>query len=719
MKTILRFVIAAGMIAVFGACDGNKGGNEGTGTSDGYYEFPLEWQSDGYEAADNGVSINVSDVQERNIIFNLVPGAAVNSYRVDVYPKAMLYNLLLNEGCVGGTKEKCEDTIIQLLSGGTGAGSTVFDRSSDDFEVKEFDWANTIYTEANIVSDCDYFILALACYDSEGANPASLSICHVRTKGRELVGDPNVDIETEVGYRAFIVRYHPNEDCKYFYHWIWSTDEMSEYIDLFGERMMRDFCRTSAYEPSDASVADNLAVKRSFDVSAEINRENTAVVVALDANMTPAAYIMRQDFTLLDIPEGDFAPEASISAGSRIGATMAYFDVRMERNCMSCFYRVYTKEQAEELKKLSSDGQKTEVMSLAGEGWGVANRNFTFDTDKGELTGSAFVTSDESQLELLPDTEYVVVYVAKNYFGELSGLCFSEPFRTLPLVRNNPGACLSDLELTITDVTRWGFKYNFRYDYENTMCYRFQIVYPYTEDDPTTSEDDAMVRPPHYINDAADREKWVTFFYDTYYDTPVGKSPVANLWQAEKAGYDGYSMYGYESGIKYVIAYCAEDVNGVVGPVRFVEAVTTAPNPGPDPVIELQNLEYDDEQGAITGRFVANDDTKVIKYFGVTVSDAGLYAGCALNDLVNGNRRTYEQYMTLWEGQLIQLGLDTSAEAVTIAVNAEKNSSSPVLIAAVAIGEDNGVDCYSPVVAKIYHNGEFKELSDYRTPAAK
>lgn len=715
MNRIFKLFIVISAALLWTSCEDVK---ENSGNSDGCYEFPLNIQEDGFNAADNGVSINVSGVQEQNIIFNVVPGSAVKSYRVDVYPKAMLYNLLLNEGLVGGKSEDCEDTIIQLLSTATGACSHVFNANSDDFSAKEFDWANTTYTDAVVVPDCDYFILALGCYDTEGANPASLSIAHVRTAVKELVGYPQIGIEAEVGYRAFIVRYHPNSDCKYFYHWIWSTEEISEYIELFGEEMMRDFCRTSTYAPNDASLEENLAVKRTFDISLDIVRENTAVAVAVDANLTPVAFIMRSDFSLIEIPEGEFTPKATIAPGERIGATLAYFDVEMEKNCMSCFYRVYPKAEADALKTAGADAQSAECISLANEGWGVANPRFSINTQLGTLTGSAFKTSEERQVELTPDTEYVVAYVAKNYFGQLSELCFTEPFRTKPLVRNAPETCQADLELTLTDVTRWGFKYNFSYNYDKTACYRFQIVYPYDEDDPNTTEDDNMIRPPHYINDAADRDKWVAFFYDTFADTPVGKQPIANMWAAEQSGYDGYSMYGYESGITYVVAYCAEDINGVVGPVKFVQATTTKPNPGPNPAIALENLEYDDDEGAITGRFVANSDTKMIKYFGVTSSDASLFSSCALNDLVNGKRRDYAAYMTLWESQLIQLGLNTSAESVAISIDCDKNSTTPVLVAAVAIGEDNGVDCYSPVVAKIYHKGEFKDLADYRTPPA-
>ena len=719
MKKIFKYFLFAASFAMIAACEGT--GGEGTEPDpeqeqeSEFYEFPLNTQQDGFDAADNGVSINVSSLKENNIIFNLVPGLTIKSYRVDVYPKAMLYNLLLNEGCVDGTTEMCEDMLIQLMQNSSSASSFVFSSTDADFDAKEFDWANSEYSTAPILPDCDYFILVLGCYDLAGENPASLSIASVVTPALEIVGDPQIQIEAETGYRAFLVKYHPNEDCKFFYHWIWSTEEMAEYIDLFGDRMMRDFCRSAVSAAYDATLEENLYVKRTFDIADDIIRENTAIAVAVDANGTPASEIMRYDFALMEIPEGDFTPKATIKATERIGATLAYFDVKMEKSCMSCFYRVYTAENATLISLLSAAEKKDEAVSIANEGWGVANKNFSFNSEIGALTGDSF-TSTESRVELQPDTEYVVLYVAKNNFGELSELCFSEPFKTKPLVRDNPEACIGDVTLEFTDISRWGFTYNFRYDYATTACYRFQIVYPYDEDDPSTEEDDDFIRPPHYVDDADDRDKWMTFFYDTFQEGPAGRVPIVNMWEAEKSNYDGYSMFGYDSGVTYVIAYCAEDINGVVGPVKFAQATTTVPVPGPNPVVTIENIEYDAATGQVNGQFVANEDTKMIKYFSVTSSDPSLYSDCAMNDLVNTERRDYNTYLALWENQLIQLGLSTNAESVTFTENVEKNSAAPVLFAAVAIGEEDGEDVYSPLAVKIWHKGEFKDLSDFRTP---
>ena len=718
MKKIFNLLLLAAMAVLAAAChgqNGEQGGDNPPGPSPEFYEFPLDTQENGYEAGANGVSVKITSLRPDNIVFDLVPGSAVKSYRVEVYPKTMIYNLLLNEGCLEAEADVCEDKIIQLVMNSSSAGQYVFSASDDDFAQKEFDWANSEYSSAPVLSDCEYFIMVLACYDAAGTNPASLSLAHVTTPALELVGDPQIEVEAETGYRGFKVTYTPNEDCRYFYHWIWSTEEISEFIEIFGEKMMRDFCRSSVSQAYDATNPDNLYVLRTFDIADDVVRENTAIVVPVDENGTPSPDIVRCDFVLPEVPEGAYTPVAVIKAGNRIGATLAYIDVEMEKTCVSSFFRLYTAENARLIQGLSDDEKHSEAVSIANEGWGVSNKKFGYNQETGELTGSSYKTT-ESQVDLQPDTEYVILYVAKNQFGELSELCFSEPFSTKPLVRDNPDACIADVNLTFTDISRWGFTYNFSYNYEATACYRFQLVWPYDEDDPNTDEDDDYIRPPHYINDVNDREKWMTFFYDTFQDGPAGPVPIVNMWEAEPSNRDSYAMFGYDSGVTYVIAYCAEDINGVVGPVKFVEVTTTAPNPGPNPSVAIQSIAYDSETGQISGRFVANEDTKMIKYFSVTSSDATLYSACALYDLVNTSRRDYATYLTLWESQLIQLGLSSTAESVPFTATASSTSDSPVLVAAVAIGEEDGVDVYSPLATKIWYKGEFKDLSDFRTP---
>ena len=715
MKKIFGLILMAGVMLLGVSCDpGNEGDDKNKGETK-CYEFALNVQKNGFKAGKNGVTIDVTSIETDNIVFELKPGESVKSYRMEVYPKSLLYNELLNRDLVGAPLSECEDAIADLLSSATsGTSVNLFNAAEfDDFAAKEFDWANSTYNTATILSDCDYMIIVLPFYDEEGQVPAPLCICEVATAMADLEGNPYVGVEAQVGHTAFIVRYYPNEDCRYFYHWIWSTEEIGEYIDLFGERMMRDFCRVAG-GPYDASVEDNLAFKRITDMP-----NNTAVVVAADANMVPTG-LVRYDFRLLPKPTSDeFKPEVAIEAGSRRSATMTYITVKMEKSCESCFYRVYKKEEADALKNGTDAEKVAEAQSLAVEGWGVANQKFDYNSDFQQLTGSAYTTEDETKLDLMPETEYVIVYVGKNRFNELSELKFSEPFTTKRLVTDNPGSCVADVELTFTEVSRWGVRYNFSYTFSNTMCYRFQIVYPFEMDDPSTDEDDSYVRPPHKADGTLDRENreaWITYFM-SYVEGPAGARPVANLWTAERMGYDSLADYGYESGTEYVIAYCAEDINGVLGPVQFASFTTTKPNPGPNPTIQFDGLAYDPSQNVVSGRVVANADAKTIRYFVIDPNSGDIYGSCWLPYLtIEGGRYTYENYLSQWKLLLVESGLSTAAESATISQRVDPNSEDPILFAAVAIGEKDGADVYSSVISKIFYKGELKDLSDFRTP---
>lgn len=712
LKRLFCVIGVAGALLCGSSCNPNDDTTEGYSKC---YEFELNVQNGGYKAGKNGVTINIVETTENNIVFELVPGEVVKSYRMEVYPKALLYNELLNRDLVGAPLSDCEDVVADLLASATsGTSVNLFNAEVEDFAAKEFDWADSKYNEATILSDCDYLITVLPFYDENGEVPAPVCICSVSTAKGEVEGNPRVGVEARVGHTAFIVRYYPNEDCRYFYHWIWSTDEIAEYIDLFGEKMMRDFCRVAG-GPYDALDETALTIKRTTDM-----QNNTAVVVAVDRNMNPTG-LVRCDFSLLDKPESpEFNPEVTIEASSRMSATMTYVTVNMAKSCENCYFRVYKKSDADVLMNSSESVKMAEAQNLAVEGWGVANPNFDYDVDFQQLIGEAFTTDEETLLDLQPETEYVIAYVGENRFDELSELKFSAPFTTKSLVRDNPSACVGDVELRFTDVSRWGVRYNFSYDYSKVMCYRFQIVWPYEADDPTTDEDDEYIRPPHLADGSLDyenREAWLTFLFDAYVEGPAGKRPIANMWTAERNGYDSLADYGYESGTEYIIAYCAEDVNGVAGPVKFESFTTTKPNPGPNPVVAFEDLTYDASTGIISGKVVANNDSKNIRYFIVDSESGDIYGDCYLPYLtIENGRYTYENFLNRWELLLMESGLSTAAESANISHNVKSTSTNPVLIAAMSIGEENGSDVYSPVVSKIFYRGELKDLSDFRTP---
>ena len=123
-------------------------------------------------------------------------------------------------------------------------------------------------------------------------------------------------------------------------------------------------------------------------------------------------------------------------------------------------------------------------------------------------------------------------------------------------------------------------------------------------------------------------------------------------------------------------------------------------------------------QNTITGRVVANDDAKSIRYFLIDSNSGDIYSDCGLPYLTTvGGRYTYEAYLAKWELLLVESGLSTAAESAAISQRVDPTSEYPVLIAALAIGEKNGSDVYSPVIAKIFYKGELLDLSAFRTPA--
>lgn len=93
MKRLFGFILIAGTLLWNTSCDPGEGDTD-------CYEFALGVQKGSYKAGKNGVTVNVNSVETDNIVFELVPGESVKSYRMEVYPKALLYNELLNRGLV-------------------------------------------------------------------------------------------------------------------------------------------------------------------------------------------------------------------------------------------------------------------------------------------------------------------------------------------------------------------------------------------------------------------------------------------------------------------------------------------------------------------------------------------------------------------------------------------------------------------------------------------
>ncbi|MGM9786447.1 MAG: hypothetical protein ACI3ZS_06385 [Candidatus Cryptobacteroides sp.] len=713
MKKFYRFTILMSALVMAAACDiskvpgtKDKNGNVAyVGTDPDCYEFAMNAAEGDFNAEENGVSIKLESVDMKNVVFTLIPGESIKSYRVDVYPKAILYNAFLEADLIDADADAIEEYIVGLLTSAQGAGGYIFDyvSNAEEFPMKQFDWMNSSYAQYKLVPDCEYFITVAGCYDEGAQQVASLSVSHFKTTTQPLVGNPQIGLEPQTSYKAFLVKYVPNADCKYFYNWSYLAEEIDEYIDTFGETMMRDFMRCAVSAALDVKVEENLSTLVSFsEVTA--NAVFATVAIALDANQIPAEHISRVDVSLKEIPQDAEKADASVQINNaRIGATAAWFDVTIEATATAAFYNVVPASEADEVAAADSDTRAAYAAELAYSGYGIKNENYLFDAENEKPVGSSFFAKNEFMIDLQPEHEYKVVYCAKNAFGQISDVMFSEAFTTKKLVLDTPDACLcnDDFLFELRDATRDGWKYYAEYDWNDMSMIRFQIVYP-----------DVMDSPYQSHENPGTREELLSYLFGS---NGAYENPNANAWWALPSGVDYLGYYGYPSGVEFVVACCAEDINGVVGPVSFHKVTTRTVVPGPNPTMQI-DASISTDGTTLTCKIISNEDSKQIKYY---ASSDGSYSDLLLHKLLPENDKRgeyeYEDYMRIWEKYAISLGLQSGNTSVIATYDVDPESDKFLLVGAIAIGEDNGIDCYSNFDYVLYYKGELHDLSEYRT----
>ena len=242
--------------------------------------------------------------------------------------------------------------------------------------------------------------------------------------------------------------------------------------------------------------------------------------------------------SLLVMPEETdvFEEEVVNIMPGQIAATFVELQTTMTGEYVCAYYWWGTKDDSY-LDEITPE-------KLKDEGWGVLNKQ-------------AGVPFSEIQYALSADTDYVVAYVGRKKTGELTDVFYTE-FRTKPLIMDTPESCLVDIDMYFTDVESDSFVLNIKYPENMQFVYRFQFVYPLYGDES---------KIPHYVDDADNRDKWMAFFYGE-----SGKGAMweyLNYWCSVPSGYESIRLHGFVPDVGCVLAYCAEDVNGVVGPVKF------------------------------------------------------------------------------------------------------------------------------------------------------
>ncbi|MBP3424970.1 MAG: hypothetical protein J6K57_08025 [Alistipes sp.] len=651
------------------------------------------------EASSDGATIEVTKVENRNFIFTVRPGEAVQSYRLDVYPLAHLYNSLYERMRSEG-KSKLEardvDTYIRdLIFNASGSGGFTFDPTThSDYAAKEFDWMNSTYSQVRVVPDSEYIIIVIACYDKEGTNDGEMSLCYVKTPSATLVGDPRVNVNVKVSYTAMDITYEPNSDCKYLYQWCSNESDLKDYINIYGEKLYIDFMRhTVIGDPISATDTDSCHFYIDFGQDASSDVPIMATAIALDENFTPAKSMDSKVFTLLPKPT---VPAASCSmsvVADKIGASYVWYEMNMEPTTPFMFYKFMSPSNAEYYKTKATAAELAALArDLNDDGYGLKNENYSYNETTDTFGGS--YTAYEI-LYATPDTEYVIAYVGRNRVQELGEVKFTEPFKTKALVTDSPATCQSDCKLTLTPHGRTGVTVTFNYDFTKHAGVRFQYIEPVLDGAQPSAD--------------AGRDTFLSFLGFGMPGDAEGL--ISNNWAAEPTCSDTFTLPGFEPGTKIKYAYMCEDWNGVVGELLFEEVTLPDVEDGDNPTSAI-TANYDAASGTVVFEFTANNQTAEMKYL---VGDINMdNDALGIKYLGNENYYTAEEMIKKWTTYCSAQGLTTNNISTTLSEPAGRT-----MIALCIPYSKNAVR--GPLSYVIWDGFTVKTLTDYYpnyTPAA-
>lgn len=613
MKKTLNLLLAGLCVFFFAACENPQQGEQneddkteqgGTGNTGDIFkkdfpfveDYPIECGNLLAEGSEVGVTIEVTKVEDHNFVFELRPGPMVQSFKMDVYPMAQLYNNLLNDKTFGyltsADSWAVNERIRSYLFNESGSGGYSFSINDfdnpDDFLQIRYDWMNTSYAAASAIAipDCGYLIAVVASVETEisSVTQEDLTLCYVHTSSQPLIGDPQCEIEVNTGYRAFGVQHHLNADAAAVYFFGYLTSEIDAYIDAFGDNMFRDFMRTRVTSPSypnDPNNPESLYYSVNYGEAADASILSTTCAVAVDANLTPQEGYSRRDFHLKEMP--DEQPEAKTSfiiPEERIGAHYAEFRIDFDKESKTVYYLFYNQEQMAAFNAMSDKDKRQLARDIAStDGYGCNNPNFLWDAENEVAVGTGASVYIEGVMECIgfqPGETYQVIYTSRNGFGTLNlELQVSEPFTMDELNLTSPDQCKADLKFYLDNPTRTSFRSNIEFDPATVSVIRIQYMTP-------------DFNPGFWIDSSWDQ--WVDYIYNSqkYFDESNPYAPVINLWPTVSTGVDRFVWTGMTPETEYTIYLCAEDFDGNVSEMYFDTIRTSDIQVGPDPTVKME-----------------------------------------------------------------------------------------------------------------------------------
>lgn len=717
--------------------------------------YPIAWTPYVVEQGADGVSIEVTSLSEKDFTFVCRPGSGVKSFKVCAFPLSGLYNHLINlDWSAGITSEAVEEILRSYLHEGSsgaelgyvgGSDLTYNIEGEDDNEI-EIVWSEAGYTFVPpIVPDAEYLILAQAYYEADAQTPAGLSICYVRTPHRPLDGNPDIEIDVEPAYGGIILDYAPmSADAAAFYEFTGVKSEIEAYIDAFGERMYRDYLRNMMLQDAYPFDGDANPFPMPIELTEEQAADAMATAVAVDVNGTPGE-LRTADITVKPIPEDAQEASATVTVDqNHIGSLVFWLSADMDKYTSEVDIRHYTKAEWDSKFANDEEARQALITELKNEGWVIQNPNFRYDDSIMEAQGEgAKVPAYRIDMkDILPDTEYVIAYIAINYFGEAVDVYATEPFKTKPRNVTDPSKFNGSFKVEIEDGTSpIGFTVKFTYDPEEVAAYYWQVVSP-TADGQANAMNNNKPWIPGFVEgqDNLDFENtthadWIRYYFegvDTFNNPlcniwfynwddlvsgtdPLG-NPVSNSTGTTVLNDDGtvtdqWTYADMVPGTTYELVAAPEDWDGNVGETEIYEGTPAALNPGPDPEVQMTAQTYADGSG-FTVIFNPVKEVGRMLIMQATTSNE-ISASWSPADLVNGKVKedgllNENDILSTLRAAVLGDGTEGGTGGMTYYTMTEMpyTGTDPCITMCVPVGADGSTPVYGDLIYVIYDGQE-------------
>ena len=717
--------------------------------------YPIAWTPYVVEQGADGVSIEVTSLSEKDFTFVCRPGSGVKSFKVCAFPLSGLYNHLINlDWSAGITSEAVEEILRSYLHEGSsgaelgyvgGSDLTYNIEGEDDNEI-EIVWSEAGYTFVPpIVPDAEYLILAQAYYEADAQTPAGLSICYVRTPHRPLDGNPDIEIDVEPAYGGIILDYAPmSADAAAFYEFTGVKSEIEAYIDAFGERMYRDYLRNMMLQDAYPFDGDANPFPMPIELTEEQAADAMATAVAVDVNGTPGE-LRTADITVKPIPEDAQEASATVTVDqNHIGSLVFWLSADMDKYTSEVDIRHYTKAEWDSKFANDEEARQALITELKNEGWVIQNPNFRYDDSIMEAQGEgAKVPAYRIDMkDILPDTEYVIAYIAINYFGEAVDVYATEPFKTKPRNVTDPSKFNGSFKVEIEDGTSpIGFTVKFTYDPEEVAAYYWQVVSP-TADGQANAMNNNKPWIPGFVEgqDNLDFENtthadWIRYYFegvDTFNNPlcniwfynwddlvsgtdPLG-NPVSNSTGTTVLNDDGtvtdqWTYADMVPGTTYELVAAPEDWDGNVGETEIYEGTPAALNPGPNPEVQMTAQTYADGSG-FTVIFNPVKEVGRMLIMQATTSNE-ISASWSPADLVNGKVKedgllNENDILSTLRAAVLGDGTEGETGGMTYYTMTEMpyTGTDPCITMCVPVGADGSTPVYGDLIYVIYDGQE-------------